>query len=147
MSFSVPDRKPAKILVIEDNPADVAWLRHALDQHAEPYDLELLSDGEMALRFVDEHRGGKREPEPCVILLDLHLPKHDGIQVLGAIKHAPVLEHIHVVVLSGVVSPNEEAAIFGLGGIYRPKPFALNECLELAGEILALCRKYLATKS
>src|SRR5579872_3501204 len=103
--------KPPKILMIEDNPAEIIWLRHALDQTGEPYDLELLLDGEMALRFVDEHRRRKREPDPCVILLDLHLPKYDGLEILRAIKEAPKLAHIHVVVMTGAASPNEERAI------------------------------------
>jgi CheY-like chemotaxis protein len=132
--------RPPKILVIEDSPADVALLRHALNHQGEPYDLEVLTDGEMALRFVNEHRSGTREPDPCVILLDLHLPKYDGIAVLKAIKRAPVLAHIHVVALSGLASPREEAAILSLGGLYRQKPLMLSQCLELAAEILAICK-------
>ena|SRR5580700_11177258 len=132
--------KPAKILIIEDNPADVVLLRHALNHQGEPYDLELLSDGEMALRFVDEHRTGKREPHPCVIVLDLHLPICDGIAVLKAIRQSPALTHIHVVALSGFANPQEEAAILALGGLYRQKPFVLFQCLELAAEILAICK-------
>lgn len=132
--------KPAKILVVEDNPADVLWLRHALDQHQEPYHLEVLSDGEEALRFVDEHRAGLKDPDPCVILVDLHLPKHDGIEVLKAIKRAPVLAHIHVIVLSGLPTPRDEAQIIALGGICRLKPSTMKDCLELAGDILAICK-------
>jgi CheY-like chemotaxis protein len=134
--------KPPKILMIEDNPGDVAWLRLALDQQGEPYELELLLDGEMALRFVDEHRSGVREPDPCVILLDLHIRKYDGLQVLAAIKQEPVLAHIHVVVMTGLASPRDEAAILGLGGLYRQKPSRLNQCLELAAEILAICKSH-----
>ncbi len=131
---------PAKILVIEDNPADVDWLRHALDLQNEPYDLEVLSDGEAALQFVEEHRSGKRAPNPCVILLDLHLPKYDGLEVLQAIKRAPALAHIHVIVLSGLPTPDDQAAIQRLGAICRIKPSTLSNCIELAREILAICK-------
>jgi CheY-like chemotaxis protein len=127
-------RRSAKILVVEDNPADVVWLRHALDQLKEPYELEVLLDGELALRFVEEHRAGTRDPEPCVIVLDLHLPKFDGIEVLRAIKGEPVLEHIHVVML------RDEATILMLGAICRLKPSTLKDCVHLAGEILAICK-------
>jgi len=78
--------RPARIVVIEDNPADVDLLRYALDRQGEAYELEVLGDGEQALQFVHEHRTGKRDPEPCVIILDLHLPKYDGLEVLRAIK-------------------------------------------------------------
>ncbi len=65
--------QPARILVIEDNPFDIVLLRHALDKQGEDYELEILSNGEEALRFVHEHRTRVREPEPCVILLDRYL--------------------------------------------------------------------------
>jgi CheY-like chemotaxis protein len=133
--------KPPKILVIEDSPAEVALLRLALDHQGEPYDLELLSDGAMALRFVNEHRLGVREPHPCVIVLDLHLPKHDGIEVLKAIRVAPALFHIHVVALSNSASPREQAEVHALGGLYREKPSGLIQCFDLSAEILAICKE------
>jgi CheY-like chemotaxis protein len=106
---------PPRILIIEDNPSDVFLLRHALDAIGEPFDLRVLTDGEEALKFVQEHRLGLHPPDPCVIVLDLHLPKYDGMAVLGAIKRAPALEHIGVLVLSGVVSSEEMQELLKLG--------------------------------
>ncbi len=139
-------RKPASIVVVEDNPADVEWLRHALDQQEESYVLEVLSDGEAALQFIEEHRTGSRSPDPCVILVDLHLPKYDGIEVLRAIKRAPVLAHIHVVMLSSLPTPRDKSTILELGATHRLKPSTLTDCLELAREILALCAKHMAIR-
>ncbi len=132
--------KPPRILIIEDNPADIAWLHIGLDEQKEIYDLEVLFDGEAALRFVEEHRTGARDPDPCVIVLDLHLPKYDGIEVLRAIKRAPVLAHIHVVVMSSSPSPRDEAEIIRLGALFRLKPSALQDCLALACEIIEICK-------
>jgi CheY-like chemotaxis protein len=137
--------KPPRILIIEDNAADVSLLRTALDRQGVVYDLQLLNDGEAALRFVEEHRDGTRAPDPCVILLDLHIPKYDGLEVLAAIKREPVLAHIHVVVMSGLASPREQAAILAYGGLYRQKPFRWDDCLALAAEILAICKSHLET--
>ena len=128
------------ILVIEDNPAEVGLLRHALDQLDQHYVLDVLPDGEAALRFVEEHRLGAREPNPCVILLDLYLPKHDGLAVLEAIRQQPVLSHIRVVVLSGLANPRDQEAAFQLGALYRAKPASLDHYIELAAEIIALCK-------
>jgi len=136
---------PAKILVIEDNPGDVTLLRFALDYHKEEYQLELLPDGEAALRFVEAQRTLASEPEPCVIVLDLNLPKADGKAVLSAIKQEPVLAQVNVVALSSFVSPRDELEIQRLGArIYRAKPMQLDEWTTLAAEIMAICRDSMA---
>ena len=134
--------KPARILVMEDNPSDVHLLRLSLDQQGEEYEIELLSDGEEALRFVHGQRTSPSEPEPCVIVLDLHLPRHDGKAVLRAIKAEPALAHVHVVALSSMPSPNDEMEVRRLGvRLCRAKPMDLDEWIALAAEILAICRE------
>jgi CheY-like chemotaxis protein len=138
---------PAKILVIEDNESEIGLLRHALDQSGEPYELEILNDGEEALRFVHEHRAGIREPKPCVILLDLYLPRYDGVAVLRAIRQAPALEHIHTLVLTGLATPDQQVEIANLGALYRRKPSGLTELAELAVEIIAICKNSSTAKS
>jgi CheY-like chemotaxis protein len=131
----------ARILVIEDNEGDIQMLRFALDQQEEDYELEILRDGEAALQFVHENRTGVREPEPCVIVLDLHLPRYDGIAILHAIREAPSLEHIQVVVLSGQADPRQKTELSRLGAFYRAKPSTLSELSELAAEIFVICKK------
>lgn len=130
---------PARIVVVDDNTADVNLLRMALDQRHEPYRLDVLQTSEEAFRFVREYQDDSHEQQPCVILLDLHLPKHDGLAILKAIRHARALSHIHVVLLSGMASPRERETIAAMGAFYRQKPFDLNDYLELGAEILALC--------
>src|SRR5436190_2650737 len=131
---------PARILVIEDNASDIEMLRFALDQQQENYELEILKDGAEALQFVHEHRTGVREPNPCVILIDLHLRLYDGVTILRGIREAPALEHIHVIVLSSTVSPVQRVEIENLGALYRSKPSDLNVLVELAAEIIAICK-------
>ncbi len=133
----------AYILVIEDNPGDVALLRLALDQQGQEYELKVLRDGSEALAFVQEQRAAAHQgPRPCVIVLDLHLPKHDGLAVLEAIRRTPALAHIHVVVLTSSASPLEEAAVRRLGiRFYREKPIDLDEFLDVAQQILEICNE------
>lgn len=134
---------PAKILIVEDNAADIFLLRHALDQHEDEYVLEVLRDGEEAIEFVKVQRlTGIREEQPCVIVLDLHLPKHDGPAVLRAIRQEPVLDHVHVVALTTLASPRDEEDVRALGvRLYRAKPGNLEDWIELAGKILEICRE------
>lgn len=128
--------------MMEDNPGDVHILRLALDQQGEDYSLESIRDGEEAIRFVHEQRTSPAAPEPCVIILDLHLPRHDGVSVLRAIKKEPALAHVHVVALSNLPSPSDEAEVLRLGArVCRAKPTELDGWLALAGEILAICRE------
>jgi CheY-like chemotaxis protein len=130
-----------RIVVIEDNPADVLILRYALDNQGEEYELEVLKNGEEALQFVREHRSGRRKPEPCLILLDLHLPQYDGLEILRAIAQAPALHHIKVVTLTGVATPAEEMEVIRLGAILREKPSSLEGQAQLAAEIIAICKQ------
>jgi two-component system, chemotaxis family, response regulator Rcp1 len=139
-------KNPAQLLVMEDNPADVHLLRLALDQQGEEYRIDLLRDGEEAIHFVRQQRLMPAEPEPCVIILDLHLPRHDGKAVLRAIKQEPALAHIHVVALSSLPSPSDEREVLRLGArLCRAKPMDLDDWLALAAEILAICREPTAT--
>ena len=128
-----------KILVVEDNAADIELLRFALDRQGD-YELQILEDGEEALRFIAEHRAGIHAPDPCVILLDVHLPKYDGLEILDALKQAPALNHIQVVVLSSASTPEAQAEIQSKGALYRTKPVTLKHFLELGAEIFALCK-------
>jgi CheY-like chemotaxis protein len=140
--LSAKPGNPARILIVEDNPADVYLLRHALDQHGEDYLLEALQDGEEAIRFVKQQHTAAAELEPCVIVLDLHLPKHDGPAVLQAIRCEPSLAHVQVVALSTLAAPQDENQVRDLGvRLYRTKPTELDDWITLAGQILEICRE------
>ncbi len=133
---------PAWIVAVEDNSADVFLLRHALDQHHEEYVLEVLGDGEEAIEFVNRQRSAGPDAEPCVIVLDLHLPKLDGATVLKAIRQEPALAFVHVVALTTLASPKDEQEVRELGvRLYRAKPTLVEEWIKLAGEILEVCRE------
>jgi CheY-like chemotaxis protein len=136
MKMSVP-----RIIVIEDNPADVRLLRSALDETGKKYELELLCDGEEALRFVRQC-ASSQGPDPCLIVIDLHLPRYDGAAILSAIRQEPALTHVRVAVLTTIASPQEELAIRSLGvDLYRNKPRELDGLKELAQEILRICNE------
>jgi CheY-like chemotaxis protein len=103
--------------------------------------MEVLRNGQDALRFIRDHATRENEPDPCVIVLDLHLPHFDGLAVLGAIRQSRDLSPVHVVVLSGLASPDEKKKIAALGAVYRQKPFQLSEFLELGAAVLTICKE------
>jgi CheY-like chemotaxis protein len=139
--MATPLENPAQILVIDDSDAEVTLLRAALTEHGEPYELTVLPDGEAALRFIVDHRAGIRQPEPCVIMLDLNLPRHDGLAVMKALKTEPVLSHIKVLLVSNFPAPKTQALIREMGVIYQDKPSDWTGYLDLAAQLLAMCKE------
>lgn len=134
-----------QILIVQDNPADIDLLRMAFEQLQESYEIVTLKDGAEALRFVQGRYTGVDEPEPCVILLNLYLPKYDGIEVLRALRKEPNLEHVQVVMVTAAALPKREVAeIDRMGATMRQKPRQFSEVLELARYLLELCKKPIA---
>ncbi len=136
--------QPARIVLVEDNPADVRLFQHALTEVGEPFLLEVLADGEAALKYVQEHCTPS-ERTPCLIVLDLHLPRYNGEAVLRAIHGEPALSNVRVAVLTTAASPEKEASVLALGvHAYRQKPSDLDDFIALAAELVALCRESVA---
>jgi CheY-like chemotaxis protein len=129
---------PPHIVAIEDNSADISLLRIALDTHGETYDLTVLRDGEEALRFI-ETQATHAATKPCVIIVDLHLPKYDGLEILAAVKQTQRLTRIQVVVLSSIARPEDQREILRSGGLYLDKPATFEGYVQLAAQIIALC--------
>jgi len=101
--------RPINILMVEDNPMDVRLTLEAFKESKILNDMTVLGDGEEAMKFL--HREGKYTDarRPDLILLDLNLPKMDGIEVLAEIKTDENLKCIPVVVMT--TSKSEEDVI------------------------------------
>jgi CheY-like chemotaxis protein len=135
-----PNMAPPRVLLIEDDASDVFLMRRALLDQDETFVFETLVDGEQALRFVSDQRKNIEGAEPCVIVLDLHLPRHDGFEVLRAIRDEPALKHIKVVAMTSYATPQEEARLRLLGADYRLKPSGLPEFADLAHHLIGICK-------
>jgi CheY-like chemotaxis protein len=98
-----------KVLVVEDNPDDVAIVKRAMRKSEVKCELSFARDGQEALDFL--YRNGEFEdaPRPDLILLDLNLPKIDGLDVLSRIKQDEKLRRIPVIVLT--ISEHEQDMI------------------------------------
>ncbi|MGC2660191.1 MAG: response regulator [Bryobacteraceae bacterium] len=135
------DIVPARILLIEDNAGDITLFRYALDATGEPYELQVLEDGGEALNYVRDHWTSLPSYEPCVIVLDLRLPKCDGIEILEKLRQAPALSHVKVAVVTAGASPADEARIAHLNvGLFGEKSTSIDEFLDLGKDIMRLCQ-------
>ena len=92
--------KSIEILLVEDNPADVAFTRQALADAKVLNRLHVVEDGATALDFLRRRGEHASAPRPDLVLLDLNLPGIDGREVLEAIKGDPGLMDIPVIVLT-----------------------------------------------
>jgi two-component system, chemotaxis family, response regulator Rcp1 len=99
-----------KVLMVEDNPADVYLIGEAIKQNCVEARLVVVSDGETAMQYI------QTEPEqPSLIVLDLNLPKHSGIQILELLRSRPAYRDIPVIVFTSSISEYDRSRIGALG--------------------------------
>ncbi len=130
------DMRRYKVLVVEDNPNDVALLRLALDEAHVDYDLTVIEDGGDALSFV--RRAGS-DAIPDLAVLDLNLPKRDGIEVLQGMRSNPAFSSVPVAILSSSSAPRDRSRLqtFGVRR-YLVKPPDYDEFLKLGQQLKEL---------
>ena len=122
-----------RIVMMEDNPANVLLMREALREQGLEVDLVVVPDGEAALAWV----GGGASAD--LILLDLNLPRHDGIEVLERIRGTRSLREVPVAVVSSSDSPHDRAGAERLGADrFIAKPCTLDEFLLIGKDIKSL---------
>jgi CheY-like chemotaxis protein len=103
------------VMLVEDNPAHAEMIIRLLKEHRSTQHIQHVSDGEAALDYLFR-RGAYtdrfRYPEPHLVLLDLRLPKVDGLEVLRQIKASERLHLLPVVVLSSSEAQGDIAAAY-----------------------------------
>jgi chemotaxis family two-component system response regulator Rcp1 len=92
--------EPVDILLVEDNPGDVRLTQEAFAEARINNDLHVVNDGEAALEFIEQRADYADAPRPDLVLLDLNLPKVDGLEVLEQVKNDETLRTIPIVVLT-----------------------------------------------
>ncbi|MEG4454056.1 response regulator [Microcoleus sp. N9_A1] len=115
--------RPVEILLIEDSPSDADLAIEALGQGKILNNLHFVEDGVEAIKFLRRKEPYLSVPRPDLILLDLHLPKKSGIEVLEEIKSDSILKIIPVVILSTSAAPEDILMSYSLhANCYITKP-------------------------
>ena len=122
-----------RILLAEDDPKDVELMINALNEYNLANDILVVRDGVEALDYLYRRESFAQEPSgnPIVILLDLKMPKIDGIQVLQQIKSDKQLQMIPVVVLTSSSESRDLETCYRLGvNAYVVKPVRFTDFVE-----------------
>ena len=130
--------KNGRILLCEDSPNDVELTLEALVDLRVKNRIDVARDGAEALDYL--HRRGSfagRPPgNPVVVLLDLKMPRVDGLEVLGEIKSDPALKVIPVVVLTSSREEPDVALSYQLGvNAYVVKPVDAEQFVDAVGKL------------
>lgn len=121
-----------EILLVEDNEPDIDLTREALDHFKLLNNLHVVKNGVAALNFLYQKNDFKDVPKPDLILLDLNLPKKDGLEVLAEIKTKEDLKIIPVVILTTSDTEQDIIKSYQLhASCYINKPIDLNEFLKV----------------
>jgi CheY-like chemotaxis protein len=127
-----------RILIVEDDPKDVELTLTALEEYNLANEVVVARDGEQALDYL-YHRGEfevRANGNPAVMLLDLKLPKVDGLEVLKQIKSDKNLALIPVVVLTSSKEEKDMVASYKLGvNAYVVKPVDFHEFVNAIKEL------------
>ena len=129
--------KVARIVLVEDNPADVFLVELALKESGVTYELTKFKSGEEALRALCLPEGTETSAlVPDAILLDLNTPRSDGFQVLIKLKQAPRLAHVPMAVITSSQAPSDKHRTSLQGSRYIQKPTQLEEFLTTVGQAI-----------
>jgi chemotaxis family two-component system response regulator Rcp1 len=117
-----------RLLVVDDNPADVGLTREALLESARHSQITSVEDGVEAMAFLDRRGKYSEAVQPDLVILDLSLPKKDGLAVLASIKARPELRCIPVVIFSTSQLAKDIVRSYELGAnCYVSKPGNLKD--------------------
>ncbi|MFI8379953.1 response regulator [Leeuwenhoekiella sp. NPDC079379] len=112
------------ILSIEDNKTDIALMKRIFNKQIPEYEITHISDGEDAVTYLES--AGFKNALPKLILLDMKIPKIDGLEILRRFRSNKEYMHIPVVILSSSDLPNDIKEAFEIGAnsfVEKPKSY------------------------
>jgi len=124
------------ILLVEDNPMDVDLTFRAMVEHGVANPVAVCRDGEEAIHYIEAHDTEHDQQLPVLMLLDLRLPKIDGIEVLREARRHTVWKKVPVVVLTTSRDRQDIDVAYGLGvNSYVVKPIDFRTFADIVGMI------------
>lgn len=130
------DSSARPILLIEDNAMDIDFALQAFDEHKIGNPVVICRDGEEALAFIAAHTSPQDLQVPAVVLLDLHLPLVDGIEVLRQARRHPTWKLVPIVVLTSSRESTDISKAYEFGvNSYIVKPVSFPAFADVVKQI------------
>lgn len=130
------ERAPADVLLVEDDPGDVLIIQEAFGEHAIRGVLHVVTDGEQALQFLRHEGRFGDAPRPGLMLLDLNLPRRNGLEVLAEVRADAEIASIPIVMLTTSGAPEDILRSYQLhASAYVTKPAGYDEFIAAVGGI------------
>jgi CheY-like chemotaxis protein len=124
------------VLLVEDDPGDILMTKEAFEHYKIRNQLHVVTDGEQALDFLHQAGDYASAPRPGLILLDLNLPRRDGLEVLADLKQDPVLRVIPVVILTTSQAEEDILRSYSLhANAYISKPVDFERFIDVIRQI------------
>jgi CheY-like chemotaxis protein len=121
-----------RLLIVEDNDGDVFLIQRALQENKIQAEVTVCRDGESAVRLLTSRQA---ERPPDAIIIDLALPRIEGLDVLRKILHYPAYEGTPIMVFTSSPSPSDRHRVESLTGArYVQKPSGLEKFLREVAE-------------
>jgi CheY-like chemotaxis protein len=127
-----------RVLLVEDSPNDAELALAAFEETNLANEVVVVKDGQEALDYLHKKGAHASRPDghPAVVLLDLKLPKVNGLQVLEHVKKDPELKAIPIVMLTSSNQESDLARSYGLGvNAYVVKPVGFSEFMMALKEL------------
>lgn len=121
-----------EILLIDDNPGDTDLTSEILRQSKYRFHVNVADDGQKALEFLRQKRNFTMAPRPQLIVLDLRMPRVDGMSVLREVKKDRTLANIPIVIFTASQAASDVTHCYELGAnCYLSKPGNLSDFVHL----------------
>jgi CheY-like chemotaxis protein len=128
--------EPLEILLVEDDPGDVAMTREALAEYKLLVNLHVVTNGEEAVAFLRRQPPFGDAPRPALVILDLNLPRLSGQEVLAIVKADPDLLRIPIVVLTTSTAEQDVLLSYDLhANAYVAKPVGFESFVSVVRQI------------
>lgn len=135
--MTMDNTNPVHILLVEDNPGDVRLTQEAFKEGHHQVTLHVVQDGVQALQFLNREGQYQHAPRPGLILLDLHLPRKDGLETLAEIKKDPVLRAIPVIMLTTSKDEDNVYKAYDLqANCYVAKPLDMGQFIDIIKDMM-----------